>query len=131
MEWGQFQSLIRQPLERNPTQMTFTWWRTVNGDADNAIAIYSRAELPPRGSNTPLYQSDEFERLYGAQQIETDQEKRRALVRQIQQVLMNDLPSIPMYQQPIFWATRKNVIGFAKKTTPLSTVTALYDVELR
>ncbi len=44
---------------------------------------------------------------------------------------MYDLPSIPMYQQPIFWATRKSVTGFAKKTTPLSTVTALYDVELR
>ncbi|MDR7481328.1 MAG: ABC transporter substrate-binding protein [Armatimonadota bacterium] len=131
MEWGQFSAMIRLPLERNPSQMTMTWWRTVNGDADNAIGIYSRAELPPRGNNVPFYSSDEFERLYAAQQVETDPERRRALIRQLQQVLMHDLPSIPMYQQPIFWATRKNVAGFPKKVTSLSTVWPLYDVEFK
>ncbi len=131
MEWGQFSAMIRLPLERNPSQMTMTWWRTVNGDADNAIGIYSRAELPPRGNNVPFYSSDEFERLYAAQQVETDPERRRALIRQLQQVLMQDLPSIPMYQQPIFWATRKHVAGFPKKVTSLSTVWPLYDVELK
>jgi len=44
---------------------------------------------------------------------------------------MQDLPVIPMYQQPIFWATRKHVIGFSKKVTSLSTVWPLYDTEIR
>ncbi len=131
MEWGQFSALIRQPLDRNPTQMTFTWWRTVNGDADSAIGIFSRAELPPRGNNVPFYSSDEYERLYGGQQAESDPDRRRALLRQLQQVIMQDLPVIPMYQQPIFWATRKTVIGFPNKVTSLSTVWPLYDVEIR
>lgn len=131
MEWGQYSALIRLPLDRNPTQMTFTWWRTVNGDADNAIAIYARAETPPRGNNVPFYSSDEFEQLYAAQQAETNIERRRALIRSLQQVLMHDLPAVPMYQQPIFWATRKNVIGYAKKITPLSTNWPLYDVEIK
>ncbi|HXF82310.1 MAG TPA: ABC transporter substrate-binding protein [bacterium] len=131
MEWGQYSAMLRLPLERNPTQMTFTWWRTVNGDADSAIGIYSRAELPPRGNNVPFYVSEEFERLYAAQQVESDPAKRRALIRQLQQVLMQDLPSIPMYQQPIFWAARKRVVGLASKVTSLSTLWPLYDVELR
>lgn len=131
MEWGQYSAMLRLPLERNPTQMSFTWWRTVNGDADSAIGIYSRAELPPRGNNVPFYVSDEFERVYTAQQVESDQTKRRAIIRELQQILMSDLPSIPMYQQPIFWATRKSVAGFGPKVTSISTVWPLYDVEFR
>lgn len=131
MEWGQYSAMLRQPLERNPTQMTFTWWRTVNGDADSAIGIYARAELPPRGNNVPFYVSEEFERVYAAQEAETDPVQRRALIRQLQQILMNDLPSVPMYQQPIFWATRKNIVGFAQKVTSLSTVWPLYDVAIQ
>jgi len=131
MEWGQYSALLRQPLDRNPTQMTLTWWRTVNADADSAIGIYSRAELPPRGNDVPFYTSDEFERLYATQQTEVAPEKRRAIIRQVQQVLMNDLPSLPMYQQPIFWANRKNIVGFASHVTSLSTVWPLYDVEIK
>ncbi len=131
MEWGQFSAMIRLPVERNPSQMTFTWWRTVNADADSAIGIFSKAELPPAGNNVPLYASDAFDRLYAAQEVETNPDRRRALIREIQQLLMNDLPAIPMYQQPIFWATRKNVVGFGPKVTSISTVWPLYDVEIR
>jgi peptide/nickel transport system substrate-binding protein len=131
MEWGQYSAMLRLPLDRNPTQMSFTWWRTVNADADSAIGIYTRADLPPRGNNVPFYISEDFERLYAGQQTEPDQEKRRAIIRQLQQVIMQDLPVIPMYQQPIFWATRKNVVGFPKHVTSLSTTWPLYDVEIR
>jgi ABC-type transport system substrate-binding protein len=131
MEWGQYSAMLRVPLDRNPTQMSFTWWRTVNADADSAIGIYTRADLPPRGNNVPFYVSEDFERLYAAQQTEPDQEKRRAIIRQLQQVIMQDMPTIPMYQQPIFWATRRNVAGFPTHVTSLSTTWPLYDVEFK
>ncbi len=130
MEWGQFSAMLRLPVERNPSQMTFTWWRTVNADADSAIGIFTKTEFPP-GNNIGLYASDAFERLYAGQQVETDPTKRRALIRSMQQVLMQDLPAIPMYQQPIFWATRQEVVGFGPKVTPLSTVWPLHDVEIK
>jgi peptide/nickel transport system substrate-binding protein len=131
MEWGQYSAMLKLPLDRNPTQMSFTWWRTVNGDCDSAIGIYTRRDLPPAGNNVPFYVSDAFEKLYLDQESETDPEKRRGIIRRLQQVLMNDLPAIPMYQQPILWATRKNVDGFAQKVTPLSTLWPLYDVAIR
>lgn len=131
MEWGQYSAMLKLPLERNPTQAAFTWWRTVNGDCDSAIGIYTRKDLPPAGNNVPFYSSDAFENLYAAQQTETVPDKRRAIIRRLQQVLMNDLPAIPMYQQPILWATRKTVEGFTQKVTPLSTLWPLYDVLLR
>ena len=131
MEWGQYSAMMKLPLDRTPNQMSFTWWRTVNGDCDSAVGIYARSDLPPVGNNVPFYVSDAFEKAYADQQSETDPEKRRAIIRRLQQILMNDLPALPMYQQPILWATRKNIEGFAQKVTPLSTVWPLYDVAIR
>ncbi len=129
MEWAQFSEMIRQPLEKNTTEMTLTWWRTINGDADSAIGIFTRAEWPPQGNNVPFYLSDMFERLYKAQQVEPNPERRKELLRQLQQVAMYDLPVIPMYNQPQYWAARKGVKGFGEKITALSTLLPLYDVE--
>lgn len=128
-EWAQFSEMIRQPLEKNTTEMTLTWWRTINGDADSAIGIFTRAEWPPQGNNVPFYYSEAFERLYKAQQVEADPDRRRELLRQLQQVAMQDLPVIPMYNQPQYWAARRGVKGFGEKITPLSTLLPLYDVE--
>ncbi|MBI4280535.1 MAG: ABC transporter substrate-binding protein, partial [Armatimonadetes bacterium] len=122
MEWGQFADLIRQPLDKSQTQMTLTWWRTINGDADSAIGIFSRAELPPAGNNIPFYDNAEWNRLYDAQQVERDEKKRLALLHDLQRIAMRDLPVIPMYNQPQFWATRANLSNFEPKITPLSTV---------
>lgn len=128
MEWAQYSQLIRQPLEENPTNMTLTWWRTVNGDPDSAIGIFTRAETPPGGNNVPFYSSDEFEELYRIQQTETDEDLRMQAIRDLQEVLMRDLPAVPMYLQPQYWATRANVEGFIDAVTPLSTMEPLHQV---
>ncbi|MER3399174.1 MAG: hypothetical protein C4316_11725 [Chloroflexota bacterium] len=129
MEWAQFSEMTRQPLEKNITEMTFTWWRTINGDADSAISIFTRAEWPPQGNKVPFYYNEAFERLYKAQQVETDPNRRREFLQQLQQVAMQDLLVIPIYNQPQYWAARKAVKGFGEKITPLSTLLPLYDVE--
>jgi peptide/nickel transport system substrate-binding protein len=131
MEWAQFSAFIRQPPEANKTEMILVWWRTVNGDPDSAIGVFTKKEMPKAGNNTTLYVSNEFERLYAAQQTETDPDKRLKDIRDLQQVLMHDLPAIPMYNQPQFWASRANVENFAEVITPLSTPNPLYRVSIR
>lgn len=130
MEWAQFSQYIRQPLDQSQTEMTVTWWRTVNADPDSAIGVFTAAELPPAGNNPTFYVSEEFERLYKAQQTEPDSETRRQVIRDLQEVLMADLPAIPMYNQPQFWAVRADVVGFDEVITPLSTVQPLYTVTI-
>jgi peptide/nickel transport system substrate-binding protein len=128
MEWAQFSEYIRQPVDEARTNMTLTWWRTVNGDPDSAIGIFTERELPPAGNNVPYYVSEEFERLYRAQQVETDEQERLEQIRDLQQVLMEGLPAIPMYNQPQLWAARANVVGFQEAITPLSTMKPLHEV---
>jgi peptide/nickel transport system substrate-binding protein len=131
MEWAEFSAAIRKGPAENTTEMTFTWWRTVNGDPDSAIGIYASRELPPKGNNVALYHSNEFDRLYAAQQVETDEAKRLQEIDALQKLLMSDLPSFPLYYQPQFWAARDTVSGFKEAITPLSTMRPLYDVSIR
>jgi peptide/nickel transport system substrate-binding protein len=41
--------------------------------------------------------------------VETDQTKRAAMIDQAAQIVQHDLPLIPLHQQVIVWATKKNV----------------------
>jgi peptide/nickel transport system substrate-binding protein len=41
--------------------------------------------------------------------VETDQTKRNALITQTIQIQQQDLPTIPLHQQVIVWAAKKNV----------------------
>jgi len=129
MEWAQFSEYIRQPLGQSQSEMTLIWWRTVNADPDSAIGVFTEAELPP-GNNPTFYVSEEFERPYEAQQTGSDLAARRQVIRDLQEVLMTDLPAIPMYNQPQFWAVRADVVGFDEVITPLSTVQPLYTVTI-
>ncbi|HEX7004873.1 MAG TPA: ABC transporter substrate-binding protein [Trueperaceae bacterium] len=130
MEWAQFSQFIRQPPAEAQSQMSLTWWRSVNGDPDSAIGVFTEAEMPPGGNNPTYYVSEEFERLYAAQQVEPDPEARRQLLEDLQRVLMEELPAIPLYNQPQLWAVRADVIGLEDVITPLSTLEPLYTVSI-
>jgi ABC-type transport system substrate-binding protein len=43
---------------------------------------------------------------------------------------MEDLPAIPLYNQPQLWAVRADVVGFEDVITPLSTVHPLHTVRV-
>lgn len=131
MEWAQFSQYIRQEPDVSQTQMNLTWWRSVNGDPDSAIGVFTAAEMPPTGNNPTYYESDEFERLYAAQQVEPDATKRSQLLNDLQRVLMEDIPAIPMYQQPQLWAARADVEGLEDVITPLSTLRPIYTVTIK
>lgn len=130
MEWAQFSSYIRQPLEQSTTEMVLTWWRTVNADPDSAIGVYTAKELPPAGNNPTFYVNEEFEALYREQQTQPDPALRLQAIVDMQRVLMADLPALPLYNQPQLWAVRADVIGFEDVITPLSTVHPLYRVRI-
>lgn len=130
MEWAQFSSYIRQPLDVTTTEMVLTWWRTVNADPDSAIGVYTAKELPPAGNNPTFYVNEEFEALYLEQQTQPDPDLRLQAIIDMQRVLMRDMPALPLYNQPQLWAVRSDVVGFEDVITPLSTVHPLYRVRI-
>jgi oligopeptide transport system substrate-binding protein len=59
--------------------------------------LYSTAALPPAGSNATFYTNEEFDRLIAqGNQAETNDEAV-ALYQQAEDILLQDMPSVPMF----------------------------------
>jgi peptide/nickel transport system substrate-binding protein len=126
MEWGAFTDATKLPLDKTATQASFFWWRSINGDADSAIADFATKFFPP-GNNTPFFSNAAYDKLYDAEQAETDQVKREQMLKDMQKILMDELPGYVMYVQPNLWAAKAELasveISALSCLQPLNTAT--------
>ena len=58
------------------------------------------------------YSNPEVDDLITQGQVETDVEKRADIYRQIQQIVLQDLPWVALFVQNQFEALKKNLYGF-------------------
>jgi peptide/nickel transport system substrate-binding protein len=110
MEWGAFSTATKLPLTDTVSYASFQWWRSINGDADSAIADYASKFFPP-GNNTPFLKSDAYDKLYDAEQVEQDKTKREQMLKDMQKILMDEAPGLILYMQPNLWAAKSNLSG--------------------
>ncbi len=73
--------------------------RWIGGNEDPDIFRYAFAtfSFPPRGANRGRYSNPEVDRLLEAAAAESSQEQRKAAYDRVQQILANDLPSLPLW----------------------------------
>ncbi len=111
MEWGAYSEFIAKPVQENQAEAMFIGWRSINGDVDSAIQDMGSKFFPPNGNNNSFYKSETFDKLLQQEQSEGDNQKRAELLKQMQQVTMDDLPLIPLYNEPQIWAAKKTLQG--------------------
>ena len=111
MEWGAFSDFIALPVEQNQTVAYWYGWRSVNGDVDSAISDMHSRFFRPKGNNGSFYRNDEYDRLVDQEQSEPDTNKRAELLKRMQQILMDELPFLPLYNEPQIWASKKSLQG--------------------
>jgi peptide/nickel transport system substrate-binding protein len=78
-------------------QMYILKWIGVNEDPDIFRYAYSSADFPPKGANRGRYSNARVDALLVAAGRETDQAKRRAAYVEVQQILAQELPSLPLF----------------------------------
>lgn len=131
MEWGALSKLLEQPVEKNEFQAAFLGWRSINGDVDSAISDMHSKYWRPNGNNNSFYKNPVYDDLLEREQAEGDPAKRVQLLKEMQKVLMEDLPFIPLYNEPQIWAAKRGVKGVG--ITPLTCLeplhTAVVEVE--
>jgi len=129
LEWGAFSDVISKPVEENETQALFYGWRSINGDVDSAISDNHSRFFRPKGNNQSFWKNETFDRLLEQEQAEPDDQRRAELLKQMQQVLMEELPFIPLYNEPQIWAAKKNLEGVG--ITPLTCLEPLHTAYFR
>ena len=92
-EFGTFYS----DVTRGAFQMYALRWIGSNEDPDIFRYTYGSSAFPPKGANRGRYSNPRVDVLLKAAAAETDQVKRRSEYVEVQQILAEDLPGIPLW----------------------------------
>lgn len=85
-------------------------WMADYPDAENYLSVfYSKNPAPP---NYTRYKNPEFDRLYEKALEETNDEKRFELNRQMDRLIMEDIPVIPIWYDMAIHLVHNNVTNF-------------------
>ncbi len=85
-------------------------WTPSTYDAHNALYALVGSRGNGRGEvNDGGYSNPVLDDLIGQISVQTDETKRNALIDQAAELLQKDVPVIPLHQQVIVWAAKKNV----------------------
>jgi len=74
--------------------------------------VFHSTSLPPEGANRGRYRNPEVDRLIATARAEPDLTRQAALYRQIQGILLADLPYIPLWYEDQFFAARRGLQGY-------------------
>lgn len=85
-------------------------WIADYPDAENYLSVfYSKNPAPP---NYTRYKNAEFDALYEKALITTDDSIRYSIYQQMDQIVMNDAPVIPLWYDMVIHLVSPNVRGF-------------------
>jgi peptide/nickel transport system substrate-binding protein len=78
-------------------QMTYQRWVGANTDPDFFEYAFSSRRFPPDGANRGHYRNARVDTLTDQIRVEMNQDKRKALCSDVQKILADDLPYLPLW----------------------------------
>jgi peptide/nickel transport system substrate-binding protein len=106
-EWGTFYADIKN----QNFQMYALGWIGVT-DPDIYYHAFHSTSVPPKGANRNRYRNAELDHLVELGRTTLDRTRRRAIYRQVQQIVARDLPYITLWHGRMVAAHRAHVRGF-------------------
>jgi peptide/nickel transport system substrate-binding protein len=82
---------------RGSSQINLLRWVGANTDPDILEFVYSTKRFPPDGANRGHYRNARIDALTDQIRVEMDKEKRKALCSEVQKILADDLPYLPLW----------------------------------
>jgi peptide/nickel transport system substrate-binding protein len=92
----EFATLLSDSVRGN-FQLTLLRWVGANNDPDVFEFVFSAKRFPPDGANRGHYRNPRIDLLTDQIRAEMDREKRKALCSEVQRILADDLPYLPLW----------------------------------
>jgi peptide/nickel transport system substrate-binding protein len=110
-EWA---TTVTQLREGSLGYEMFTFgWLTTTADADYTMySNYHSEELPPDSWNSWRYANERVDELLEQARAETDVETREELYAEVQEILAEELPAVPIYNTVEVAVVDADVNGF-------------------
>lgn len=90
-------------------QLLYAKWVGANNDPDFFEYAFSTKRFPPNGANRGHYRNPRIDALTDQIRIEMDQEKRKQLCSEVQKILADDLPYIPLWFTDVVSVHRNSI----------------------
>ncbi len=96
-------------LDKGNFQLSYSIWIGANNDPDIFDLVFSSKKFPPTGKNRGHYHNASVDTLIEEIRGEMDREKRKALCSQVQKILAEELPYVPLWYVDQVSVHRKNL----------------------
>jgi ABC-type transport system substrate-binding protein len=84
-------------LDKGNFQLSYSIWVGANNDPDIFDLVFSSKKIPPNGRNRGRYRNARVDESITQIRGEMDQAKRKELCSEIQKILAEELPYVPMW----------------------------------
>lgn len=86
-------------------------WIADYPDAENFLSLFYSKNWSPEGFNYTHYQNPQFDILYEKSQRELNDSVRYGYYREMDNLLINDAPVVPLYYDQVVRLVQKNITG--------------------
>jgi peptide/nickel transport system substrate-binding protein len=86
-------------------------WAWLANPDPSSTSLFSANQVPPKGQNYYRYKNQKVSDLLLESDKTVEVNKRADLLRKAQDLMVQDMPIIPMYQRPVYYAYADNLSG--------------------
>ncbi len=104
-------STLRQAIATGKVSFFRASWIADYPDAENYLSLFYSKNFTPNGPNYTHFSNAVFDALYEKAFLETDDAKRFILYQQMDKIIIDEAPIIPLFYDKVARFTRKNVQG--------------------
>jgi peptide/nickel transport system substrate-binding protein len=104
-------------IGRGSFQLYTLRWVGANNDPDIFDYVFSSKRMPPLGANRGHYVNPTLDALLQQEKVETDRDKRKAILEQIQKIVAQDEPYINLWYMDNVCVHRTRVTGITLAPT--------------
>src|SRR5690606_35128774 len=104
-------STLTQSISTGKVSFFKASWIADYPDAENYLSLFYSKNFSPGGPNYTHFKNDKFDKLHEAAFLETDDLKRHELYKQMDALMMEEAPVVPLFYDKVSRFTRNNVSG--------------------
>jgi ABC-type transport system substrate-binding protein len=114
----------REMLANSRMQMFRASWVADYADAENYLALFYSPNFCPKGPNYTHFSNQQFDKLYRSALNESDNQKRYAIYREMDRLIVRESFIMPLFYDVALRFTQKNIKNLG--VNPLNLLTLKY-----
>lgn len=117
---------LRELISQGKTTWFRGSWIADYPDCENYLSLFYSGNFTPTGPNYTHFSNRQYDKLYLLATKETDRQKRESLYRQMNDILLEEVPFVILYYDEVLRFTQKNVHGLSNNAMNLLVLKNVY-----